>query len=120
MASCRYGGIAGDCTASRLVRQRPLSGSWLSAGDGGEVDAEGVEVGDAGLGVTEPGGSVATLVIVEVLSQLDVMSPACGAAEAETIDHCVGGLADLGNRDIRFFFPAAARFGGPEKGVSSL
>ena len=49
-----------------LIRQRPLSCSWLSAGDGGEVDAEGVEFGDAGLGVTEPGGSVAALVIVEV------------------------------------------------------
>ena len=92
----------------------------MSAGDGGEVDAEGVEFGDSGLGVTDPGGSVAALVIAEVLSQLDVMSPACGAAEAETTDHCVGGLADLGNRDIRFFPPEAARFGGPEKGVSSL
>ena len=104
----------------RLIRQRPLSCSWLSAGDGGEVDAEGVEFGDAGLGVTEPGGSVAALVIVEVLSQLDVVALACGAAKAETTKHRVGGLADLGNRDLRFFSPAAARFGGQKRDVSSL
>ncbi len=69
----------------------------MSAGDRGEVDAEGVELGDAGFGVTEPGGSVAALVIVEVFSHLDVVALACGAAEAEPTDHRVGSLADLGN-----------------------
>ncbi len=108
--------------ARPLVRQRPLSCSWLSAGDGGELDAEGVEFGDAGVGVREPGGSVAALVIVEVLSHLGVVALACGAAEAETetTEHRVGGLADLRNRDLRFFFPAAAGFGGPKRDVSSL
>ena len=61
----------------------------MSAGDGGEVDAEGVEVGDAGLGVTEPGGSIAALVVVEVLSQLDVMPLPGGAAEAGRTDSSV-------------------------------
>ena len=57
--------------------KRPLTISCLSAGDGGEVDAEGVEVCDAGLCVTDAGGPAAALVVVEILSHLDVMAPAC-------------------------------------------
>ena len=78
-------------------------------------EAEGVEATAAGFEVR------ATCLLVASLGVLQVSGDALEAAGAgfdikrQRGDQCVGGIADLAERDQRVFPPEAARSGGPRR-----
>jgi hypothetical protein len=78
-------------------------------------EAQGAQAAAAGFEVRTTCGLVAMLGVLQVPGDVAQMNRAVFNIKRQRADQRVGGVADLAQRDLRIFPPAAAGSGGPRK-----